>query len=74
MSTSNLSPERRCQIASIGGKAAHAKGTAHEFTPEEARAAGRKGGAALFKKYGIEHMARLGRIGGSRSKRTKEDR
>lgn len=31
-------------IASRGGKAAHEKGTAHEFTPEEARAAGRKGG------------------------------
>ena len=33
-------------IASKGGKAAHAKGTAHEWTPEEARAAGRKGGTA----------------------------
>ena len=32
------------QIARKGGKAAHEKGTAHEFTPEEARAAGRKGG------------------------------
>jgi general stress protein YciG len=32
------------EIASKGGKAAHAKGTAHEFTPEEAREAGRKGG------------------------------
>lgn len=34
-------------IASLGGKAAHARGTAHEFTAEEARAAGRKGGQAL---------------------------
>ena len=32
------------QVASKGGKAAHKKGTAHEFTSEEARAAGRKGG------------------------------
>ncbi len=31
-------------IASKGGKAAHAKGTAHEWSSEEARAAGRKGG------------------------------
>ena len=31
-------------IASKGGRAAHEKGTAHEFTPEEAREAGRKGG------------------------------
>jgi len=33
-------------IASKGGRAAHEKGTAHEFTPEEAREAGRKGGKA----------------------------
>jgi len=33
------------EIASKGGKAAHLKGTAHEFTSEEAREAGRKGGA-----------------------------
>ena len=32
-------------IASKGGKAAHAKGTAHEWTREEARKAGRKGGS-----------------------------
>ncbi len=34
------------EIASKGGKAAHAAGPAHEFTPEEAREAGRKGGSA----------------------------
>lgn len=32
------------EIASKGGKAAHRRGTAHEWTPEEAREAGRKGG------------------------------
>lgn len=37
---------RQREIASKGGKAAHEKGTAHEFTPEEARLAGQKGGAA----------------------------
>jgi general stress protein YciG len=37
---------RQREIASLGGKAAHAKGTAHEFTSEEAREAGRKGGQA----------------------------
>jgi hypothetical protein len=36
--------DKQRQIASKGGKAAHAKGTAHEWTSEEARAAGRKGG------------------------------
>jgi general stress protein YciG len=34
------------EIASKGGRAAHEKGTAHEFTPDEAREAGRKGGEA----------------------------
>lgn len=38
--------KRVSEIASKGGKAAHAAGTAHQFTSEEARAAGRKGGVA----------------------------
>ena len=33
----SMSPERQKEIASKGGRAAHAKGTAHEWTPEEAR-------------------------------------
>jgi len=37
---------RQKEIARKGGKAAHQKGTAHEFTSDEARAAGRKGGEA----------------------------
>ncbi|GMU20225.1 MAG: hypothetical protein AMXMBFR13_03230 [Phycisphaerae bacterium] len=41
-----MEPERQRQIASEGGRAAHAQGTAHEFTSEEAREAGRKGGEA----------------------------
>jgi len=36
----SMDPERQRQIASEGGKAAHQKGTAHEFTSEEARRAG----------------------------------
>ena len=42
----SMDPERQRQIASEGGRAAHEKGTAHEFTSEEAREAGRKGGMA----------------------------
>ena len=38
------------EIASKGGKAAHARGTAHQFTTEEAREAGRKGGYASHAK------------------------
>jgi general stress protein YciG len=38
------------EIASKGGKAAHTKGTAHEWTSEEAREAGRKGGMASHRR------------------------
>jgi general stress protein YciG len=41
-----MDPRLVAEIASKGGKAAHAAGTAHEFTSDEARAAGRKGGLA----------------------------
>jgi len=44
-----LRPERRRLISSKGGRAAHKKGSAHQFTPEEARAAGKKGGQASAK-------------------------
>lgn len=50
------------EIASKGGRAAHAKGTAHEFDSSEARAAGRKGGMAVSRNR--EHMAAIGRRGG----------
>jgi general stress protein YciG len=40
------------RLASRGGRAAHERGTAHEFTPEEARAAGRKGGLAQRQRRG----------------------
>lgn len=42
----SMDPEKKREIASKGGKAAHASGNAHEFTSEEAREAGRKGGQA----------------------------
>jgi general stress protein YciG len=40
----SMSPEKQREIASKGGRAAHEKGTAHEWSQDEARAAGRKGG------------------------------
>lgn len=40
----SMDEDERKRIASKGGKAAHEQGTAHEFTSEEAREAGRKGG------------------------------
>jgi general stress protein YciG len=42
----SMDADKQRRIASKGGRAAHEKGTAHEFTPEEAREAGRKGGEA----------------------------
>jgi len=60
-----MDAEKQRWIASKGGQAAHAKGTAHEFTPEEAREAGRKGGEAVSRNR--EHMAEIGRKGGMSS-------
>jgi general stress protein YciG len=42
----SMDPDRQREIASMGGKAAHEKGTAHEFDSREAQEAGRKGGQA----------------------------
>ena len=42
----SMNPTRQREIASQGGRAAHEKGTAHEFSSEQAREAGRKGGQA----------------------------
>lgn len=57
-----MDAEKQRQIASKGGKVAHERGNAHEFTPEEAREAGRKGGVAVSKDR--KHMAEIGRLGG----------
>jgi general stress protein YciG len=57
-----MDPVKRQEVATLGGKAAQAKGRAHRFTPEEARAAGKKGGAAVSRD--TKHMAKIGRAGG----------
>jgi general stress protein YciG len=61
----SMNAERQKEIARKGGKAAHEKGTAHEFTPDEARAAGRKGGERVSADR--HHMSRIGRMGGKSS-------
>jgi general stress protein YciG len=58
----SMDPSKQKEIASKGGRAAHAKGTAHEFDSGEAREAGRKGGQAVSRNR--EHMAAIGRRGG----------
>jgi uncharacterized protein len=71
-----MSAEKQREIASKGGRAAHEKGTAHEWTPDEARVAGRKGGqisrggrgrlmppaAAEGSPMGTAHVAGMDRI------------
>jgi len=66
--------KKQREIASKGGKAAHAKGTAHEFTAEEAREAGRKGGQAAHLRgtahqFTTEEAREAGRKGGRSSRR-----
>jgi hypothetical protein len=61
----SMDEDKQREIASMGGKAAHESGHAHEFTPEEAREAGRKGGEAVSQDR--QHMADIGRKGGEAS-------
>src|SRR5215213_3905383 len=65
-----MDAERQREIASQGGRTAHQRGTAHEFTPEEARDAGRKGGTLISRNR--EHMAAIGRKGGTAVSRNRE--
>jgi general stress protein YciG len=58
----SMDPNKQREIASKGGRAAHAKGTAHEFSSDEARVAGRKGGEAVSRDRA--HMSAIGREGG----------
>lgn len=68
----SMDQEKQREIASKGGKAAHESGRAHEFTPEEAREAGRKGGKAVSQNR--EHMAEIGRKGGQNSHKKNKDK
>lgn len=43
-----MTPERRREIAAMGGKTAHEAGNAHRFTPKDAAKHGRKGAAARW--------------------------
>jgi general stress protein YciG len=70
-----MDPAQQRALASRGGKASHAAGTAHEFTHEEAVAAGAKGGKASHAKgvahqWTTEEVRAAGRKGGR--KRTRQ--
>lgn len=66
-----MSKERMREIASKGGKAAHALGTAHQFDSAEASLAGKKGGMVISRRR--EHMATIGRKGGEARRRVNEE-
>lgn len=68
-SFAGMTPEQHRAMASAGGKKSHALKRAHEFSSEEARHAGRLGGIAVSKDR--EHMAAIGRKGGSARKTRK---
>jgi uncharacterized protein len=69
----SMDANRQREIASKGGRAAHAKGTAHEWSSDEARVAGQKGGIAVSRDRA--HMAAIGREGGeSRSRASRIQR
>ena len=55
----SMDRDKQREIASKGGKAAHQKGTAHEWTSDEAREAGRKGGVASHRRK-VESEQRCG--------------
>ncbi len=57
----SMDKQQRSAIASMGGKAAHAQGTAHTWTKEEARKAGRVGGKANFNKAIAKSISTLKR-------------
>ena len=61
----SMDPAKQRAISSMGGRAAHQSGHAHEFDSEEAREAGRKGGEAVSRDR--VHMAHIGRLGGEAS-------
>src|SRR2546430_514089 len=66
----SMDAQRKREIASKGGRAAHGKGTAHEFSADEAREAGRKGGETVSRDR--EHMASIGRKGGEAVSRDRQ--
>src|SRR5579863_3863057 len=68
----SMDESKQREIARKGGMAAHRKGTAHEFTAEEARFAGRKGGQQVSANR--SHMIEIGRLGGRRSAERRRNR
>ena len=58
----SMDPEMQKAISSKGGKSAHAQGVAHQFSSDEARAAGRKGGQTTIARHRARKQAEAGVI------------
>jgi general stress protein YciG len=69
----SMDPAKQREIASKGGKAAHQKGTAHEWTSEEARDAGRKGGIASHRRRREQQGTTTGESGASEGENAAAD-
>jgi len=72
-----MDQQRRREIASAGGKASHQRGRAHEFSADEARAAGRKGGQIAHRRgsaheFSAEEARAAGRKGGAAVSRDRD--
>jgi hypothetical protein len=57
----SMNKQKRSEVARLGGCAAHKRGTAHQFSSEEASKAGRKGGTSVSNNR--EYMSLIGRRG-----------
>ena len=68
----SMDPDKQKEISRKGGTRAHRTGTAHEFTSEEAAAAGHKGGTSVSKN--LAHMSEIGRKGGLKKAENKRKR
>lgn len=68
MSLADHTPERRREIAAMGGRAVQAMGLGNRFNADTGRAAALKGGAACRAKHGVEHFRRIGQLGGRAKK------
>lgn len=67
-----MPPERVREIAAMGGRKSHQLGVAYQWSSTEAAEAGRRGGALIAQDR--EHMARIGKAGGERSKLNRQAR
>lgn len=60
-----MTPERRKEVAAMGGRAAQRNGSGRRWNAEQAREAGLKGGRTTVERHGIKHMRDIAIAGGT---------